>query len=679
MGSLIKVNNVTGTPFINIGGNETNVVELRNERKGGSPQVGSGLTIGEARVYNFGTADAAYSDATTEWDLHLYDIQTFTTLRLNTLSATKIVSLVKGTRVRGLASGAIGYLAYQANSTGANEITLSQTTGTFINGEQLIFNERASEESASITKIIQYTTDDIKSIRQSKFSVGISTFNADTVLYDRILPNFSLTDSVNIVGTAASVPNRSFAGVGINTGAILAYNKGDYQDVVYNKIDNISPNGKVLTLAATSPVVGVNTGTVTATTSTFRIKVPRVLNLNKSGIFAKLPRQIISDVNTSNSNLVITRQIVNQSVSSGSLSLNSQAGLDASVGITSVFFEPFDSEKYSITYQDGTIEKLTSDQVTISNDGNDISFSGLKETTASEVTVTATLKKVGASSKTKDYVRSKTIEVTRTSGVNTLNGLTQHDGYGLRVEDKEISLNVPDVSKILGVYESKTNAVAVLDKLKFVSGLDLNTNAIVGEKIVGKDSRAIGQIVNRPNATEIEFVYLNANKFTIGEVINFKESSIETILQGLEVGNFIDRTDNYVLDKGHKEQYCDYSKIVRKAKSAIPSKKLLIIFDQYQVASGNTGDFFSVNSFTKDRYSRDIPSIGSLRVTDILDFRPRVNPFTIGSSAASPFAFSSRTFESTNPFVITPNESSILGYSYYLPRVDKLVINKYEK
>ena len=679
MGSLIKVNNVTGTPFINIGGNETNVVELRNERKGGSPQVGSGLTIGEARVYNFGTADAAYSDATTEWDLHLYDIQTFTTLRLNTLSATKIVSLVKGTRVRGLASGAIGYLAYQANSTGTNEITLSQTTGTFINGEQLIFNERASEESASITKIIQYTTDDIKSIRQDKFSVGISTFNADTVLYDRILPNFSLTDSVNIVGTAASVPNRSFAGVGINTGAIIAYNKGDYQDVVYNKIDNISPNGKVLTLAATSPVVGVNTGTVTATTSTFRIKVPRVLNLNKSGIFAKLPRQIISDVNTSSSNLVITRQIVNQSVSSGSLSLNSQAGLDASVGITSVFFEPFDSEKYSITYQDGTIEKLTSDQVTISNDGNDISFSGLKEITASEVTVTATLKKVGASSKTKDYVRSKTIEVTRTSGVNTLNGLTQHDGYGLRVEDKEISLNVPDVSKILGVYESKTNAVAVLDKLKFVSGLDLNTNAIVGEKIVGKDSRAIGQIVNRPNATEIEFVYLNANKFTIGEVINFKESSIETILQGLEVGNFIDRTDNYVLDKGHKEQYCDYSKIVRKAKSAIPSKKLLIIFDQYQVASGNTGDFFSVNSFTKDRYSKDIPSIGSLRVTDILDFRPRVNPFTIGSSAASPFAFSSRTFESTNPFVITPNESSILGYSYYLPRVDKLVINKYEE
>ena len=63
-----------------------------------------------------------------------------------------------------------------------------------------------------------------------------------------------------------------------------------------------------------------------------------------------------------------------------------------------------------------------------------------------------TLKKVGASSKTKDYVRSQQLEVTRTSGVNTLNGLTTHDAYGIRVEDREISLNVPDVVKILAVY-----------------------------------------------------------------------------------------------------------------------------------------------------------------------------------------------------------------------------------
>ena len=679
MGSTIKVNNVSGSPFINIGGDVTNIVELRNARKGTSQNVGAGLTIGEARVYSFG-ANSSYSGATTEWDLNLYDIQTFTTIGVT--SITNFTEKIKGTRVRGLGSGAIGYLAYQANSTGFNELTLSQTTGTFVAGEQIIFNERSSTETVSIKSIIKYTTDDIKSIRQDTNSeTGIAIFNADTVLYDRVLPNFSITDEINIVGTAASVPNRSFAGVGINTGSIIAYNNGNYEDVVYNTISEIpSANaGKVLTLGTTTPVVGVNTGTVTATTSTFRIKVPRVLNIENSGIYAVLPRGVISNVDTSSSNLVISRQITNQNVASSSLSINTQAGLDASVGITSAFFEPFDSEKYSITYSDGSIETLTSDQVTITNGGNDITFSGLSETTASSVTVNVTLKKVGATSKSKNYIRSQQLEITRTSGVNTLNGLSQHNAYGVRVEDKEISLNVPDVNKIVAVYESKDNLKPTLDTLKFVSGLNLNTNAILGEKIIGQDSRAIGQIVNRPNATDIEFVYLNANKFVVGEVVTFEESATETVLQQIAIGNFIDRTENYTLDKGHKSQYCDYSKIVRKAKTAIPSKKLLIIFDQYQVASGNTGDFFSVNSYTKERYTNDIPSIGNLRTTDILDFRPRVNPFTVGSGSDSPFAFSSRSFESTNPFVITPNESSILGYSYYLGRIDKLVINQYEE
>ena len=679
MGSTIKVNNVSGSPFINIGGDVTNIVELRNARKGTSQNVGAGLTIGEARVYSFG-ANSSYSGATTEWDLNLYDIQTFTTIGVT--SITNFTEKIKGTRVRGLGSGAIGYLAYQANSTGFNELTLSQTTGTFVAGEQIIFNERSSTETVSIKSIIKYTTDDIKSIRQDTNSeTGIAIFNADTVLYDRVLPNFSITDEINIVGTAASVPNRSFAGVGINTGSIIAYNNGNYEDVVYNTISEIpaANAGKVLTLGTTTPVVGVNTGTVTATTSTFRIKVPRVLNIENSGIYAVLPRGVISNVDTSSSNLVISRQITNQNVASSSLSINTQAGLDASVGITSAFFEPFDSEKYSITYSDGSIETLTSDQVTITNGGNDITFSGLSETTASSVTVNVTLKKVGATSKSKNYIRSQQLEITRTSGVNTLNGLSQHNAYGVRVEDKEISLNVPDVNKIVAVYESKDNLKPTLDTLKFVSGLNLNTNAILGEKIIGQDSRAIGQIVNRPNATDIEFVYLNANKFVVGEVVTFEESATETVLQQIAIGNFIDRTENYTLDKGHKSQYCDYSKIVRKAKTAIPSKKLLIIFDQYQVASGNTGDFFSVNSYTKERYTNDIPSIGNLRTTDILDFRPRVNPFTVGSGSDSPFAFSSRSFESTNPFVITPNESSILGYSYYLGRVDKLVINQYEE
>ena len=68
--------------------------------------------------------------------------------------------------------------------------------------------------------------------------------------------------------------------------------------------------------------------------------------------------------------------------------------------------------------------------------------------------------------------------------------LEPSDAYGLRVEDDEISLNVPDVVKVDAVFESKDANAPVLDKLKFVSGLGLNTNVIVGEQIVGRDSRS---------------------------------------------------------------------------------------------------------------------------------------------------------------------------------------------
>ena len=73
---------------------------------------------------------------------------------------------VQGTRVRGLNSGAIGYLAKNRDATGVNELCLSQTTGTFMIGEQIIFNERPTTDAPSIKEIVPFTTDDIKSIRQ---------------------------------------------------------------------------------------------------------------------------------------------------------------------------------------------------------------------------------------------------------------------------------------------------------------------------------------------------------------------------------------------------------------------------------------------------------------------------------------------------------------------------------
>jgi len=683
MGSLLRVNNVFGTPYINLGGDNTNTVDLYNERLSGSSP--NGLKIGQARVYSFAVSDAPYTGSSTQFDLHLFDIQTYTTLKISNL----VSSQAKGTRVRGLSSGAIGYLAEISGTSAADEINVSTTSGTFIVGEQLIYNEKTTTTKSSIIKINAYTVFDIKGVYQDANNISgsglVSDFLADSVLYDRVLQGFSPSDQLNVSKIAgsfntASIPGRNFAGkVGINTDAIISYAAGGFTDPVYNKISDISNDGKTLTLTAVNSVTGVNNGAIVSagsTTGVFRARVPLISNIDDAGLYTKLPRRNISNLNSSNSNLVITTQVTGKSTSgTNTLSITSQDALDANVGLTSAFFEPFDAEKYTITYSDGTVEPLTEDKVSITNGGNDVSFTGLTKTNTT-CSINVTLKKIGVTSKSKNYTRSKQLEVTRTTGLSADSSLTTNDSYGLRIEDEEISLNVPDVNKIIAIYESKNTSKPVYDKLKFVSGLNLDTASVVGEKISGEESRAIGQIVER-TATDISFVYLNANRFIVNENIKFKESSITATAQEVVNGNYVDRTDNYLLDQGHTKQISDYSRIVRKEGSAIPAKRLLVIFDQYEVPTGNKGDLFTVNSFTSDRYSKDIADITGDRATDILDSRPRVKEFT--ATNASPFAFSSREFEETNPFVITPNESSIIGYSFYLPRIDRLVIDEYEQ
>ena len=691
MGSLLKVNNVEGIPWANIGGSTANIVGLYNRRKGtgnvdpstNGPTGSNAIKIGDARVYSFNVSDSAYTDDSTEWDLHLYDIQTYTILQISNPGTDVTSTVPLSSRVRGLSSGAIGYVA---NHTGnPNEISLSQTTGSFVQGEVLIFNEKTTSTNCSVLKVLPYAVDDIKSVWQDADTLDsslVSDFSADSVLYDRVLPNFSKFDALTVTGAtngnsaAAVSPRRRFAGkVGIKTDSIVGYST-DVGGQTYNRVAIIQPDGSTLQLQPVVDVSGVNSGRILAgvtTSNTFRIKSPKIINLNNSGLYARLPKRNVSAVDFSNSTLLIKRQVTGKTPSTGTLSISTSDALD--VGITSAFFEPFDVENYSIHYNNGTVEPLTSDQVVITNGGNDISFSGL--TANLPCTIGVTLKKVGLITRSKDYIRSSKLEITRTVGVSTNSGLDSSNFYGLRVEDSEISLNVPDVVKIHAVYESKNIGTATLDKLTFVSGLALNTNTIVGEKIVGKSSRAIGQVVNRVSATEIEFVYLNDNTFSKGETINFKESNIETNLQKITLGNYTNKTSNYILDKGHKKQYSDYSKLVRKNNVSIPSNRLLVIFDYYKTQNETTGDVFSANSYTKDRYTTDIPFVERDRGTDILDFRPRVNPFDPSVTSGTPFDFNNRTFESITKYVVAPNHSSIVGYTYYLPRIDKLVIDKF--
>ena len=118
--------------------------------------------------------------------------------------------------IRGANSGATGFVNTTVTGT---TIILSQTSGSFIPGEEIIINELA-ESTRTISSVRQYTFEDVKSVYQDTSALisGFIDFSADTVLETtRIssLPSFNnsiISSSDGNTGTITS-PGNGFTGI----------------------------------------------------------------------------------------------------------------------------------------------------------------------------------------------------------------------------------------------------------------------------------------------------------------------------------------------------------------------------------------------------------------------------------------------------------------------------------
>jgi len=343
------------------------------------------------------------------------------------------------------------------------------------------------------------------------------------------------------------------------------------------------------------------TGFTTAFVGT--AQTSKILNEEKGFLYAQLTANNISSVNLNSSTITFSAQSnTNFTPISGQLTVDT-TNFNLGINSTTAKFEAFDEERYSIFYSDGTVEKLTSDKVSINPSLNQVTFSSISNKQISSIN--ATFVKLGIQSKIKQYNRSKTINISLSKnpqsgiGENTSinDGLVYNEFYGLRVQDEEICLNYPDVIDIIAVYESLDINPPILDSLSFSSVANVDNNAIIGENIIGSKSNAIARVVSKPSANTLGIVYLNSSKFIIGENIKFEESNILTSLSSITLGSYRNVTYKFDLDKGQKEQYYDYSRLIRKSGEKSPSRQLLVIFDYYSVPASDTGDVFTVNSY----------------------------------------------------------------------------------
>ena len=582
-----------------------------------------------------------------------------------------------------------------------DEVKLYEVSGQFVRGEQVSVN--GIEDGRLIKEVVEYDLSDVKSVFSEK--IGISTFNGDIIL-DRksfLAPAgtlFNITPDFNsngITTISASVPTNITTG--LKVGDIITYtnniigsrypeNIDGSKDPIYNKVVSINPNGKSFEVIGISSVPGFANGSAylnesSPTSDDVLTNVSKISNsvytsLDDETLLTKFNNTVLSEIDFENNQIYQRRLFKESDVISNELIIEIDPTEE------DITFASFDEDRYVITYGDGRKETIRFDRFRIENAGKRAIFVDLQNGPPSGngvADVIATVKNVKPNSKTKTFNSSSVINISGSTlkssgtGEGTLDdGLTYRRPYGTRVQDKTISLNVPDVVRVIGIFESGTTSDAVLPNIQLIG--DTNTNFLEGELIQGQDSKATAILVKKTNTDILEFVYVNQRVFQKGEVVVGKQSKSQVIINSISIGDK-NITQNYSFDDGQRSGYYDYSRITRLKGAEAPKRKLKIVFQNYSVKSTDTGEFYTVNSYPNENYKHDIASFQDIRLTDYIDIRPRVTPYNVNNITKSPFEYGQRSFSGegqSSQYILAPEENLEVCYKYYVGRIDKIVL-----
>tara|TARA_B100000085_G_scaffold88352_1_gene79728 strand:+ start:1789 stop:8022 length:6234 start_codon:yes stop_codon:yes gene_type:complete len=138
-----------------------------------------------------------------------------------------------------------------------------------------------------------------------------------------------------------------------------------------------------------------------------------------------------------------------------------------------------------------------------------------------------------------------------------------------------------------------------------------------------------------------------------------------------------DITSRFDLDTGQRDNFYDVGRIVLKSGQLAPTGQILI---SYKFFSHGTGDYFDVDSYSGAVTYENIPSYTSdttgekYELRDVLDFRPRVDNASTVNSGTQDRSFDGAGASTVN--VIDFNSSVITDFEFYLPRIDKIFLDK---
>ena len=676
-GPTYRLDSVYRTPTVGIG--STYVLSLRDRRKGANAENAPGQEIGYARIYDFRLESQSYNTNNSnldQWELSLYDVQTFTQIELNNPITQAVPAFIKGKR-----SGATGFL--QGSVTAGVGLTVYEVSGNFIRNEQIIVNGINNGRIA--VGITEFSVSDVKSVYGTDDNlVGINTFSANVV--PAVLINVGVATVGVVTFNAKSViqsTNENFPGI-TTVGNLVQYTDLNVsQDPVRARV--VSVGSSHLEVVGVTTVADICDGTLPLTSvksvNDLRILTSMLDSSTDNTLYTPLPKKNVSNVDLTSASIVI-RKTFDVTIANGQISTPlPTVGSDET-------FQPFTPKRYSLIGADGTTYDLTADQFDLSV-SQQLQIRGLAAGNNTG-TLVATIKKSKPKAKQKinNRVKSVVINYSKQRGAG-VGATTLNDGllygsypYGTRVQDETISLNNPDVVAIHGVFESADSADPSCPKVNLSSIVTQSTTTnelIIGEQIIGQDSEAVAIVAEKLTDSQISFLYKNENLFKEGETVTFQESAAQAVVSTLDSPSFAIGS-NYTFADGGESTFYDYGIIKRKPDSDAPSKKIKVYFQSGSYDSGDNGDITTINSYDQFKYGFNIPRVDTHSCADIIDIRPRVVPISsVAEGDRSPLEFLGRSFTGSGdsaPSILASDESIVMDFSFYLPRIDRIFLNK---
>ena len=550
----------------------------------GSP---AGDVVGETRVLNFAYESGTVNTQSTVYRTYLADTKFYTRL-----DCQANVNWHLGDFVVGRTSGATGFVAVDANGGSASQVGyLSDVVGTFAQNEQLDLNVANGtnigqlDNNANAVKSYNFT--DVKSY---SFSSGTGT--GDVVLDVNVALPGSGPIVSSIAGNNSSPPFQTATVTATLSNFNVQLKVGDIVQFTNNNVIH-----KVKVTAVTDAFnfnvqkVEAGAGDMTNTAITGQIvrSRPEIKEAQKNKLLTYLGYDAIKNTNknnTQNPSGSFRKYFAGGAASGGVLAFNAGSGL--------VFTNSNNNDTFLlINNSNGDI--IEAPQTDVAS-GQIVTVSSLSGT--NNYSLIATVSASDRTAKGKTTERMKILKLDKSVAASA-NGVTQQngagDGFGYRVDDSRISLGCGDVFKIKAIYEANGSAASADSTIPNVMFANLVGTLSTDEVVTGDASGARARIVAiAGNNDKMYFIPVEDDKFTDGETVTAPNGTFK-LTAGTIIPGGKNITDSFELDDGQRDQFYDYSSIVRKSGYAAPTHQVLVVFDRFLTTTG-------ISPYTVDSY-----------------------------------------------------------------------------